>query len=230
LTRKQNVSSVYIVVKPQKTYHHGNLRAELVSAALEAIAESGPEGFTLRDVARRAGVSPAAPYRHFPHKEALLEAVAVECGTRMEAAVSAALDRAPDDPLERFRATGIALVRFAVENPAHFRVLCLPSITAAMPVALRTRLAQGSDAEKLGAQLGLSGQRLEDTLLAARCLVHGLAHLLVSGQEGFAGITVDQAEALAHTVTGVFGEGLLPRPPAATGKVRRAKASARSRG
>ena len=74
----------------KRAYHHGNLRAALVEAALHAIAEHGPDGFTLRDVARRAGVSPAAPYRHFQDKDGLFAAVVAECADRLGQMVTAA--------------------------------------------------------------------------------------------------------------------------------------------
>src|SRR5262245_53999387 len=89
------------------TYHHGNLQRALIDAALAALAEEGPEKLSLRDVARRAGVSPAAPYRHFPDKDALIAAVAAECASRMGEVMDSAVARAGDDPVDRFRATGI---------------------------------------------------------------------------------------------------------------------------
>src|SRR5678815_5715575 len=94
----------------KRGYHHGNLRAALIKATLRAIAEDGPEGFTLRDVARRAGVSPAAPYRHFRDKDELLAAVAGECAERLGAAVDAAVAQASADALDQFRHVGIAYV------------------------------------------------------------------------------------------------------------------------
>nr|MBA3541734.1 TetR/AcrR family transcriptional regulator [Deltaproteobacteria bacterium] len=106
-----------------RRYHHGNLRETLVKVALRAIAEDGLEGFTLREVARRAGVSAPAVYRHFADKDDLLVAVASECAERLAAVMVEAVERAPAHPLERFRATGIAYVRFAVAHPEHFRAI-----------------------------------------------------------------------------------------------------------
>src|SRR5678815_2409786 len=103
-----------------------------VKATLRAIAEDGPDGFTLRDVARRAGVSPAAPYRHFEDKEQLLAAVAAECADRLAATVEAAVAEAGEHALARFRHVGMAYVRFAHENPEHFRALNVPSVAARM--------------------------------------------------------------------------------------------------
>src|SRR5260221_568336 len=111
--------------RAKKSYHHGNLRRALLDAGLAAITEDGPERFTLRDVARRAGVSPAAPYRHFADKEALLAAVVAESAARLGEVMQAAV-AGTEDPLDRFRRTGIAYVRFAAERPAHFRAMTNP--------------------------------------------------------------------------------------------------------
>ena len=88
----------------------------------------------MREVARRAGVSTAGPYWHFSDRNALLAVIAGECATRwLEAMRAAVKDLRADETLRRLQATGIAHVRFAVENPAHFRVMEMPSIRALMP-------------------------------------------------------------------------------------------------
>ncbi|HTJ42120.1 MAG TPA: helix-turn-helix domain-containing protein, partial [Kofleriaceae bacterium] len=121
-------------MRKRTTYHHGDLRNALIAAALQLIAEKGVEGFTLRDAAKKAGVSVAAPYRHFTDRDDLLAAVAADCMQRLGDAMDRALEAAGDvDPLSAFRATGIAYVRFAVEHPAHFRVMYLPQVMARMP-------------------------------------------------------------------------------------------------
>jgi len=204
----------------RKTYHHGDLRNALIAAALEALAEHGVEGFTLRDVARRARVSSAAPYRHFSSRDELLAAVAADCAERLGAAMDEAARTAPpDDTVAVFRASGIAYVRFAVSHPAHFRVMNIPAVTAQMPAAVRgeveawmtTASAALARAQAAGA---VSDQPVNLIMLAAHCLVHGLAHMIVDGHDGFAALTPDQAAALAEEITGVLGVGLLPRGPA----------------
>ena len=104
--------------KAASAYHHGDLRQALVDAALAAIAEVGLEGLNLRDLARRLGVSPAAPYRHFADKDALVRAVAADIAHRYAAVLAQAAAEAPPDPLSQFRATGVAAVRFAVRRLA----------------------------------------------------------------------------------------------------------------
>ncbi|MFJ4210476.1 TetR/AcrR family transcriptional regulator [Paenarthrobacter sp. NPDC089675] len=106
-----------------KPYHHGDLRAALVAAAVESL-EAG-EPFSLRAVARRAGVSPTAPYRHFADREALDNAVAVEGFRDLLARLEAASGKLPAAaaPEEVITALGVAYVAFALRRPAVFRLM-----------------------------------------------------------------------------------------------------------
>jgi AcrR family transcriptional regulator len=103
------------------TYHHGDLRAALVRAALELLEESGEGALSLRAVARRAGVSPAAPYRHYADREALVSAVAA-VGYRELAGRLAAAHPAPSTP-DQLATVAVAYVQFALERPALFRIM-----------------------------------------------------------------------------------------------------------
>ncbi|HLL24811.1 MAG TPA: helix-turn-helix domain-containing protein, partial [Kofleriaceae bacterium] len=98
-------------------YHHGNLRTALIAAALKELGREGLTGLSLRGVARRAGVSAPAVYRHFESKDDLLAAVASECAERLAVTIVERVERAPDHPLAKFRAQGIAIVQFAVASP-----------------------------------------------------------------------------------------------------------------
>ncbi len=103
------------------TYHHGDLRAALVRAAMDLLEESGETELSLRAVARRAGVSAAAPYRHYADREALVSAVAA-VGYRELAERLAAAHPSPSTP-EQLASVAIAYVQFALERPALFRIM-----------------------------------------------------------------------------------------------------------
>jgi len=201
----------------KQAYHHGNLRAALIAAALKAIGEEGPEKFTLRDVARRAGVSAAAVYRHFRDKDDLLIAVAVDCEERIGAAMAEALAHASEDPLERFRATGIAYVTFAVDHPEHFRALSIPGLFERVPAEMQARAAEREAKQRRSiVEAQANGQiaqlPIADVQLTAEVVVAGLAHMIVEGRLG----AVDRTRALelAIAVTRVLGVGFVPRPEA----------------
>ncbi len=188
---------------PKASYHHGNLRPALVAAALKEIAREGPDGFSLREVARRAGVSAPSVYRHFKSKEDLLAAVAAECFERLDAAIVEALASAPDHPLEKFRARGIAIVVFAATNPEHFRALSL--------TVKRTGPDPADIAEIVAAQRAgmITDLPVTDVQIAANAMVTGLAHMIVEEQLG--PVDAKRARELAIAVTGVLGLGLIPR-------------------
>ena len=174
-------------------YHHGALRKALVEAALAILSEGGdPVSFSLREAARRAGVSAMAPYRHFPDKEALLAAVATVGFERLAEAQERA-DR-HHDRLEAVIGQGVAYVGFACAEPALFRLMF------------------GAGAMAKTGDLGTAAQRsyrlLADAVVTVappelaeletlRCwsLAHGLAALAVDGQLGmFAGPAAALAE------------------------------------
>lgn len=193
------------------------MKAALVIAAYKELAAEGLDGVSLRGVARRAGVSAPAVYRHFADKEALLVALAAECAERLGASMVAAVAEAPDDPLERFRAVGIALVRFAVAHPEHFRALSTPGLADKIPSEQRAREEAWRDAERRGlAAAQARGQiamfPLDELVLAANSMMMGLAHAIIEGRLGRLG-EIDDARAteLATAVTGVLGHGLIPR-------------------
>ena len=95
----------------RRGYHHGNLREALIRAALALIAEKGPSGFTFAEAARSAGVSPAAPYRHFRDRDELMADVARRGFERFEAELSQGLERRPARSVARLRESGARLSR-----------------------------------------------------------------------------------------------------------------------
>lgn len=159
----------------ERTYHHGDLRRAVLTAALDVIAADGPDALSLRDLARRAGVSHAAPAHHFKDRTGLLTAVAAE-GYALFADTLAA---APD-----LHERGVAYVRFAAAHPAYFQVMFRPELHRADDPALLTAKARATEALRAGVS-GLPGTaRAEDARLAgvaAWSLAHGFATLLLSG-------------------------------------------------
>ncbi len=107
----------------RRGYHHGNLREALLEAAMALIGEKGPAGFTIAEAARLAGVSSAAPYRHFRDADALLAEVALRGFERFAAALAAAWNEGRPDPLRAFEALGRAYLRFAREEPAYYAAM-----------------------------------------------------------------------------------------------------------
>ncbi|WP_336205756.1 TetR/AcrR family transcriptional regulator [Nonomuraea sp. LPB2021202275-12-8] len=155
-------------------YHHGNLRRAIIDAALQAITESGPAGWSLRELARRAGVSHAAPAHHFGDRAGLLTAVAAE-GFEVFAD---ALERAADDALE----VGVTYVRFAISHRPYFEVMFRPELYRVDDPSVET--ARERAAHVLVTSAGrLSPGPGQDrlTTIAGWSLAHGFAGLWLSG-------------------------------------------------
>src|SRR5438874_6999797 len=121
----------------RRGYHHGNLREALIRAALDLIAQKGPAGFTFADAARSAGVSSAAPYRHFRDREALLADVARRGFELFEAAVNHAWNDGRPDPYRAFENVGRAYLAFARNEPAHYSAMFEAGVSLDVDPALR---------------------------------------------------------------------------------------------
>jgi len=106
-----------------RSYHHGNLKEALIRAALQLIAEKGPAGFTFAEAARWAGVSPAAPYRHYRDRDELLSDVAKRGFEQFEAALAKAWDDGKPDPATAFDRLGKAYLAFARSEPAYYSAM-----------------------------------------------------------------------------------------------------------
>ncbi|MGW6463193.1 TetR/AcrR family transcriptional regulator [Streptomyces rubiginosohelvolus] len=182
----------------ERTYHHGDLRRAILTAALDVIATEGPAALSLRDLARRAGVSHAAPAHHFKDRTGLLTAVAAEG----YALFADALTGAPD-----LRERGVAYVRFAATHPAHFQVMFQPDLHRADDPDLLAARARATEALRAGVAGLPSADRGEDDRLAgvaAWSLAHGFATLLLSGNLADAMAGRDPEEAFRSLAALVF--------------------------
>jgi AcrR family transcriptional regulator len=168
-------------------YHHGNLREALLRAALELIAEKGPAGFTFAEAARWAGVSPAAPYRHFRDRDELLASVALRGFEQFEAALSRAWDEGRPDAFTALDRLGRAYLEFARSEPAYYSAM----FEAGIPFSTSQELREAGErafavlragAEKICAQI--TGQRRPPALMVALhiwSMSHGIASLFGRG-------------------------------------------------
>ncbi|MGE0454548.1 MAG: TetR/AcrR family transcriptional regulator [Vicinamibacteria bacterium] len=203
-----------------RPYHHGDLRRALIDVALQLVAEKGVEGLTLREAARRAGVSQAAPYRHFPDKTALLLEVAEEGFRAMHQQILEALAQAPADTAARLSAIGVGYVRFAVAHPAHFRIMFGNELarSQASPTAEQTAMAVFRElaGEILKGQMSgvIRGDDPLGLAVAAWSMAHGLAAILVEGlldPRRLGPAAALDPEALTRLATRLLIEGLAKR-------------------
>lgn len=198
-----------------KPYHHGDLRRVLIDAAMQLVGEGGPEAVSVREAARRAGVSPGAPFRHFPSRDALMNAVAEEAQRRFRVEIEAALADAPsDDPLGRFRCLGIAYLRWATKNPTHFEIISsrrffdhdrsagVSSDNAKLIGLTERTLAEAFSAGQLGAH------DLKQVQIAGRALVYGFARMHIDGHLPRWGVTDTEAERMAADIVDLFIAGI----------------------
>ncbi|CAL9479962.1 hypothetical protein SUDANB121_03032 [Nocardiopsis dassonvillei] len=159
----------------ERTYHHGDLRRAVIDAALEATRESGPTGWSLRELARRAGVSHAAPAHHFGDKAGILTAVAAEGFALFADALETAASGGP-------RETGLAYIRFALAHRPHFEVMFRPELYRLDdPELLASRERAGAVLAASGDALAADAGRSRATTIGAWSFAHGFAELWLSG-------------------------------------------------
>lgn len=171
----------------RRSYHHGNLREALIQAALELIGEKGPAGFTFADAARLAGVSPAAPYRHFRDRDMLMADVAHRGFEQFEAALTAAWNNGAPDPLRALNRLGKAYLAFARSEPAYYSSM----FEAGLPPDSSPSLSQAS-------------QRAFGVLKLA---ADGVAELLPEQGRPPALMIALHIWALSHGIASLFGRG-----------------------
>ena len=203
---------------PAKPYHHGDLRRALIDAALRLAEQGGVEGISVREAARLAGVSPGAPFRHFETRDALMTAVAEEAQRRFRVEIDTVLAEAPaSDPLSRFRSFGLAYLRWAMRNPAHFEIISTgryfnhdgaaalsrdnAELIAMIERLLEDALAQGQ----------LRPSDLKTLKVAGRALVYGFARMNLDGHLPRWGVADEDIERTAEAVLDLF-VGAIARP------------------
>jgi AcrR family transcriptional regulator len=198
--------------KKRASYHHGSLREALLAAAFEIVENEGADALSVREVARRAGVSPAAPFRHFPDKQALIAAVAIEALRGFLDYAEPEIEKAGADPVDRFRAVGIAYIDYAMLHPARFRAMCDPILAQADTPELndlraRHNATMRGDVEKSIAE-GLTPGDAGAVMLAGQALAYGLARMYV---DGVPALPRERAREAAMEAIEVLGIGIDPR-------------------
>jgi AcrR family transcriptional regulator len=186
-----------------RPYHHGHLRATLLAEAERTLREDGIEALSLRDLARQAGVSHAAPRRHFADRQALLDALAEAGFARLSAEVRTAIDEAGEDYRARLRAIAAGYVRFATEDAALLQLMfsvknsgqpgTLPEASSGLFSAVGDLIDQGQQAGVLPP--GDPGR----LLLLLIATLQGIASLVTSGR-----VPADQADPLVSDAVALF--------------------------
>jgi len=208
----------------RRGYHHGNLREALIKAALDLIGEKGASGFTFAEAARSAGVSPAAPYRHFRDRDALMAEVALQGFERFEAFLKTAWNDGRPDAFTAFNNMGKAYLAFARTEPAYYSAM----FEAGLPVDANPALRQAGDrafAILRGASEALSEtlpktSRPPATMMALHIwsVSHGIASLFGRGDAARRKLPMTPEELLeAAVLIYLQGLGLSSRRVAGTG-------------
>src|ERR1700741_793157 len=141
--------------RAERGYHHGNLREALLQAALDLIAQKGAAGFTFADAARMAGVSPAAPYRHFRDRDELLASIAQRGFEQFEALLTQAWADGRPDTVTAFERVGKAYLKFAREEPAFYSAM----FESGLPTILIRRCRRRANAPSASSAPPPSGSR-----------------------------------------------------------------------
>lgn len=164
------------------SYHHGDLRRTLVRTARDQIAESGADTMSLASLARRAGVSQPAPYRHFADRKALLEAVATEGFGEFAAALTTAA--AAGDPNDALRAMALAYVAFGEANIELYRLMFASRLVpdAGTESALKTAAVDSFNRLREALSVTIPADRVEEEAQLIWAQLHGLVMLKADGQ------------------------------------------------
>ncbi len=202
---------------PKQGYHHGNLKQALVDAALSLIETQGPQGFTLSDAAKQAGVTPAAVYRHFAGRDDLIAECALQGFGMFGDLMEHAYDGGRPTALKAFEATGRAYLAFARRFPGHYMAM----FESGLAITAHPDLARASDrargvltraAETLSQHIP-EGRRPPASMFAAHiwAMSHGVVELFARGRPG--GRAPFPPEDLLESGIGIYLRGLGLVPP-----------------
>jgi AcrR family transcriptional regulator len=205
--------------KPRARYHHGDLRAAMIRATEQMVTELGPEAVSVREVARRAGVSSGAPFHHFPTRQALMTAVAEEATHRLRQGIEAAVAEIPESKsFKRLRAMGRAYLRWVIDNPAQFKVVSdRRLIDYAEPIQHDNAALQALMRETLRRAAKQEGGRdidIDQAVLEMRAIAYGLARMFVDGHLPQWGISEAEPRQRMETTLDDFLARLLGRKAA----------------
>ena len=184
------------------SYHHGDLKTQLINEGLSILDKEGYDKLSMRKVAQACGVSQTAPYRHFKDKDALVSAILNEALGKFDSALRAAA-QSSSDPNLSLRRMGIAYVRFFAENPSYLRVMFLTDYSndiGNLFCSPEDHLKSGHpfatfyEAVLRYKQLGSSSMQLNELLIYCWGLVHGIAVLIVSNSLPFSADAIAIAE------------------------------------
>ena len=200
----------------RRGYHHGNLRQALVDAALKLVVEKGPEGFTVAEAAREAGVSPAAPYRHFKGQKEILEEAARQGYEIFADHLSDAFNNGQPNALEAFESTGRAYLNFARDYSGYYITMFESGLSLARNPELNAAASKAMGvlneaAMKLSSHLP-PDKRPPATMISHHiwAMSHGVVELFARGSPGAR--APFSAEELLESGTGIYlrGLGLIP--------------------
>lgn len=186
--------------QPTNTYHHGDLRRATLDAAKKIIREKGVEKLSLREVARRAGVSPGAPYHHFKDKASLITAIANESLWELDEYSRNAAEAA-ETPQEKLEALGLAYILYATQHPREFGLMFGPADTPFLSKAIPSEAPVFRVLLEVVSAFGIDDDQGFTAAVSAWSLVHGLAVLLISGPLQPLATDKSQVEQLAKEVT-----------------------------
>jgi AcrR family transcriptional regulator len=199
--------------KTAKRYHHGDLRQSLIQSALKILAKNGVEGLSIRAAAKLSGVSAAAPYRHFPTKEALLTAVLVQGFESLNRHLSEAVAAHPGNLTEQLLACAVAYIRYALENPEHAKLMHLAH-TENSPELKQIHDATECQFFNLIEAAQKEGLIVEadtnDVATAAFAFIHGLSTMLID--ENICLNIPDDLEAWIRRLAQLVWNGFAKRP------------------